>query len=206
MSDFEWDGARHGLGLPTLDADHKAILKALRDMQQAHQLWPDSKTLPIQARSILVLVRSHFDREAALMRQVKYPQTARHEHQHSQLLQRITEYVERIEESNFVPREFFWFMANAIQSDMLEADGRLADFLHPKRGPDPAVPSEEDDEEDGEVFQRVCARCKSLSPKVRSSHSLFGRGFGWRVHRRMAGGVPQVEWLCGPCWAGTRQE
>lgn len=62
-------------------------------------------------------------------------------------------------------------------------------------------PARESLGDDGDVVERKCHDCGTVSPKTQSVHTLIGPDHGWRIRRVRDGEAHRFEWRCRGCWA-----
>ena len=125
------------IGHPEIDADHRAMVSLLNQVQTASRR-SDLREVRSMLRALESLTRDHFAREERLMRDIRYEMAARHQKEHIRLFDEIRAQIDDLNDgitsavaiAQFIRR---WLMDHVETSDRLLA---VALARRDRRSPD----------------------------------------------------------------------
>jgi len=133
---LNWDEARHGLGVPQMDATHQEFLALVAEVARA-----DPEDFPQMFEALADHTRDHFANEKELMLACGFAAIAEHEGEHRRVIREMERFLDGIFEGRaslartYVRRGLSEWFANHLAT----MDAALAACLKraPARGPAP---------------------------------------------------------------------
>ncbi|GAB0056452.1 Bacteriohemerythrin [Candidatus Magnetaquicoccaceae bacterium FCR-1] len=103
-----WTGKME-VNVPTLDADHRNLIRLINELYAAVQSGQGQKLLTKIVDELLTYTRTHFAREERHMQEIGFPDLAMHQEEHRLFAEKATAYQKKLEEDPF-----------ALSSDVLQ--------------------------------------------------------------------------------------
>jgi hemerythrin len=124
------------VGVPEIDAQHRTLFERAADLETAvrtNQPWKQMEKLFAYLEEY---ARAHFESEERLMREVGYPETADHVHEHSEFKRRLASLVPHWESegpSTAMTMALMGFLDGWLATHVGTSDQRFGVFLRERR-------------------------------------------------------------------------
>lgn len=134
MAFFEWNQAKHSVGIPEMDRQHQYLIKLLDDLHQAMYAGEGKAPLGKILDGLFGYTQRHFAAEERLMLQYHYPEYARHRDIHRKMTQRVLEIREDFRRGDITsPVQISNFLKDWLHRHIMETDRRYGEFIAEKR-------------------------------------------------------------------------
>ena len=129
MGLFTWNEI-YSLDHPQIDREHKALFSMAEELQRAMLEGRGKDVLTGLLSRLIDYTRVHFDHEAELMRQCRYPQIIRHLGEHRGLTNRVLELKTQWEGGNVsLPLDMLQFLRTWLDRHIRESDHQVAVYI-----------------------------------------------------------------------------
>ena len=91
MNPFTWNDDQHSVGIPEIDADHRAVFRMAEDLHDAISNGTAHDGLDGLLARLTSYSKFHFPMEESMMRQTGFPACAEHEREHESFSLRISQ-------------------------------------------------------------------------------------------------------------------
>lgn len=131
---IEWRD-KLSVGDPTLDADHKALIKMINDFEEQAENGFDRRLLSDTFKGLLDYAKAHFAREERLQARINYPYYDRHCQEHRRLLHDVEALARNymtdtsIAMDNGVKTSVLQFLRDWLINHIIEQDLKMRPFL-----------------------------------------------------------------------------
>jgi hemerythrin len=128
----EWE-ARYSVGIPTVDEQHKELLRLTNELYNACLRGDEAARERFKEviKSTVNYVSFHFSSEEKLMESLKYPDIEIHKKEHERFVKKVVGDVKAFEEGKaFVPNTFVRFLRDWILTHIAMEDIKYADYIH----------------------------------------------------------------------------
>jgi hemerythrin len=125
-----WDSNRHGIGVPSLDNEHREIVEQVNRIGAAIETSGDTRILVELMEELVQLAQRHFEYEERLMKEHDFPGLTEHAKQHRELLQRLGRLSESFRRSSPHKLDLVMaFITDWAELHLLEGEKVLGEYL-----------------------------------------------------------------------------
>ncbi|QYZ66288.1 MAG: bacteriohemerythrin [Gammaproteobacteria bacterium (ex Lamellibrachia satsuma)] len=123
MDFIEWSESM-SVGNPSIDQDHKIIVKLINQLHQHAGVVEDRKALGSALNTLIDYTLYHFSREERVMKACRYPLFEDHKRRHEKLIEQVVDIARRFSEKkeDIVKDEFLDFLKNWLINHILKQD------------------------------------------------------------------------------------
>jgi len=128
MPTFAWD-ERYATGIPSIDAQHKALFQSARDLHEAVAAGTPDEVVARVLDHLVTYCRTHLEEEETHMDRLGFPDLPAHREEHRKLMAQVYGLLERHASGEAqVPLELAIFITRWLRTHIQEFDQRFADF------------------------------------------------------------------------------
>lgn len=118
------------VGVSSLDVDHRRLVDILARLQQSVGEYDNRELISATIDSLFAYTEEHFLHEEQAMRTYSYPEMAKHEAEHQELMRKLAELKNKAAHGQTASAiELMDFLGGYLTNHMLGADKRLGTFL-----------------------------------------------------------------------------
>jgi len=128
MANFEWDDSI-ALGIPTIDAQHKALFGWIDTLNVAIRNGVGSEAVGEVIWKLITYVTEHFGEEERLMLSCNYPGLADHRKEHDQFVSRLHEIQVNFIDENEMSKSVLDFMVDWLVCHIKGTDQGYSRFI-----------------------------------------------------------------------------
>jgi hemerythrin len=129
MAIFEWDDSI-ALGIPTIDAQHKALFGWINTLNIAINNGDGSEAVGEVIWNLITYVTEHFSEEERLMLSCNYPGLAAHRTEHDQFVSRLREIQVNFIDGHEMSESVLNFMVDWLVCHIKGTDQGYSRFIH----------------------------------------------------------------------------
>lgn len=124
MAHFVWE-ERFDIGVSTMNADHKYLLKLMEKLHQENERQVGDATLLKLLKDLQRFTIDHFAREEKYMASIQYPQLATHKIVHERLLTQLDSHIQGYAKSGgILPPQLFRFLRTWLSAHICGIDAK----------------------------------------------------------------------------------
>ena len=129
MPFIEWND-RLSVSVPSIDRQHKTLIKYINKLEGALAGGKIAETLPFVLTGLKSYTQVHFIYEEMLFEKYHYPEEADHKVSHGKLFVKVADFQSRFEQGDtiFGP-ELLDFLKNWLNNHILKEDMSYSEFL-----------------------------------------------------------------------------
>ena len=120
---FSWED-RYDLGVPSMNDEHKVLIKKMNDLHTA--VANNASSIQEKLESLVEYTIKHFKDEEMYMESINYPGVDAHKLTHKKLLSDLAVFGESYKESNKIPDKLFPFLRLWLSSHICGIDMKYA--------------------------------------------------------------------------------
>ncbi|RDH87178.1 MAG: hypothetical protein DIZ77_18720 [endosymbiont of Seepiophila jonesi] len=126
---IEWSESM-SVGNPSIDQDHKIIVKLINQLHHHVGAVEDRKALGSALNTLIDYTLYHFSREERVMLACRYPSFENHKRQHDKLIEQVVNIARRFSEKkeNIVKDELLGFLKNWLINHILKQDMKFCPY------------------------------------------------------------------------------
>lgn len=128
MAIFEWDDSI-ALGIPTIDAQHKALFEWINALNEAINKGEGSEAVNEIIWKLISYVTEHFSAEERMMMASNYPKLVEHRTEHDQFVARLQAIQVNFIDGNEMSKSVLDFMVDWLVCHIKGTDQSFSRFL-----------------------------------------------------------------------------
>jgi len=123
---FEWDPAAYGLGVESMDREHKTLVGYMNTLHALHAERAPRAALGKALKDLASFTTRHFADEEAYMQSIGFPELKTHAILHKSLLERVGGFVAEFERTGALTDAFFAFLKMWLKAHICGIDAKYA--------------------------------------------------------------------------------
>lgn len=124
---LEWSD-KYLIGIDRIDFEHETFFGLVSDFEKARVRNADKQTLLGILEEIALYAKFHFRSEENIMKSLNYPDLARHEQKHLQLIEDLSNKILGITLNSITPEETQIFLVDWFLNHTANEDRKIADY------------------------------------------------------------------------------
>ncbi len=129
MAFFEWDDSI-ALGIPTVDAQHKALFGWINTLDEAVRNGNGAEAVGEVIWKLITYVSEHFNEEERLMLSYNYPGLAAHRKEHDKFVLRLREIQVNYNDGHEMSENVLDFLTEWLVCHIKGTDQGYSQFIH----------------------------------------------------------------------------
>lgn len=128
MNIASWN-QRYETGIEVIDDQHRALFAALNELGEAFRMGTSREHVDRSLQSLMAYTAEHFETEERYMRERNYPGLAEHLAEHTRLVGKARELLDRFADGRPVTLDVAIFLANLLKHHINEYDLAMVRFF-----------------------------------------------------------------------------
>lgn len=133
MSFVKWDQLKFGLGIPSVDNQHKTLIEILNQIADLRKHEYSNNDMIQILRQLYEYTKTHFADEEQIMKKYNYPGLTKQQSEHRFFVDKVKQFIVNIKKGNIdISDDMYYFLRDWTLSHIQNLDVKYMEYLKEK--------------------------------------------------------------------------